>query len=145
VTTDANPLTEPDRPFDPAAAQRVAAYLERFHGSGPIDFSIPVSPGQPLHDLRAADLREVLRQFAYAKESRDELAEKCATYRSQRDQYHARFDQAANLVLSLFAHLTGEAGACRVPPHRGEECPRPAALTFLRTLAANQKPKDPTS
>ena len=133
--------------FDPELPQRLEHLLATIAASpecyGLDDDHIWVIEHGDKH-ISLAELTQLRHRLAYAERTRAELADKCATLRQERDELHARLDQAADLVLSLFAHVSSDTGTCRVPPHSGEECPRPAALAFLRTLTTNQKPKDPS-
>lgn len=77
--------TEPDAPFDPAAAERVEAFLPEL-------LDIPAEPvATQLGAARfAADVREVLRQLAYRKTEGEQLADKCHRHREEAEELRAQ-------------------------------------------------------
>lgn len=88
-------MNTPEQPFDHDAAERVTAYLDVrddliARGATLTDqIAEGKSGGLPWAHLLAADVREVLRQRAYAKDENVLLAEKCGRYRSELDAAHA--------------------------------------------------------
>lgn len=68
-------MTEQHKPFDPAVPKRLRAAVT----AATLSHSTFASP-------RASDLEQLLERDAYAEKTRLQLADKCATYRSQRNQ-----------------------------------------------------------
>lgn len=91
-----NPTTMPERPFDPNVAARLQARTDN----------------RDLWGIEA-DVRELLRQFAYAKKSRDVLAEDCAAWRGKYEEEHAKLEAA----LAAFEQLTAKTARPK-PAHK---------------------------
>ena len=83
-------MTEPEHhPFDPDVLKRVAAAV-----------GIARSAGSTFASPRTTDLEQLLERDTYAETTRLQLAEKCATYRSQRDELHTRIDAVRGLQVT---------------------------------------------
>lgn len=85
-------MTEQHKPFDPAVPKRLRAAV----AAATLSHSTFASP-------RASDLEQLLERDAYAEQTRLQLAEKCATYRSQRDEAYSSIWLIAQSLASLAA------------------------------------------
>jgi hypothetical protein len=82
---------EPELPFDPEVPKRVAEWLSL------------VWPGDKISQQALADLKQLLKRDAYARDENVLLAEKCAAWRGKYEEQHARADQAEARVAELTA------------------------------------------
>jgi hypothetical protein len=96
---------EAEQPFDPEAAGRIQALIDdidRIRAQQPEHMrSLPVAPtldGNTRHGARVDDLREMVRQRAYAKNEARLLAERSASWRGQYEEQHARADHLQALA-----------------------------------------------
>lgn len=102
-------LTAPEHhPFDPAVPDHLDAFIAAWQTDIGTDETLPV--GEALHVdgqwrvLTLGELIQIRDRLAFAEKTRLEiaaktrleLAEKCATYRSERDDYHAKADALVN-------------------------------------------------
>ena len=122
-------MTEPEHhPFDPDVLKRVAAAVGIARSAGS-DFATP----------RTADLAQLLERDAYAEQTRLQLAEKCATYRSQRDTFHTDLANATGILRRLVEHDTDPCdfdhdGLCQTHSLHSQPCPVASARRFINLM-----------
>jgi len=79
----------PGHPFDPDAPKRVRAWIEQYENRPHSDTLVFAGAAAAF----IADLRETFRQFDYAKETREELADASANWRHKYEEQHLRADR----------------------------------------------------
>ena len=86
-------------PFDPTVRKRIHAAITEAKSV----FATFASP-------RTTDLEQLLERDTYAEKTRLQLADKCATYRSQLDELHAKRDELHTQLDDLHARINAVRG-----------------------------------
>lgn len=158
MSPDTNTTPSPEHhPFDPEVRTRLTAFLNA------VPESIITIAIRHRASLRRKDLQQLLERDEWSDATRLELAEKCARYRSERDDFHAEADayinslaaaraerdQARELAREAIDHLERQVGneddPCHFDHHGGcqthfkdgserGKCGTTEARTFLAAL-----------
>jgi hypothetical protein len=110
VTGTSQEAPAPELPFDPDAAKRAQAYLDTLERVLPHEPDVaPVwDDSHEIVRLTRADLHEVLRQRAYARDENVLLAEKCAAWRGQYEDARARLEAVRSVTNEWHTFAVGE-------------------------------------
>jgi hypothetical protein len=109
---------EPEHPFDPALPSRIDTFIATWKAeisdvdSGPL---AAVHTNGETTVLTLGDVAGLRARDAYAEQTRLQLADKCATYRSQRDEAHAEVERLKKQVKDLTHTVSHMLPSCDEP------------------------------